>query len=252
MYARVFRDQAGTSFVVDMVAVVLLLSPALHPAAIPMPGLVLWAWERPEDLRFIDSATTGVAYLAATVDLQVDGTARFHFRQQPLRIPKDTSTIAVVRIESPPRYVFPDPALIAASLAQISQRQDLKGLQIDYDARVSERNFYRALLDDLRRKTRLPIGITALASWCDGDQWLSGQPLSEAVPMFFRMGPGESKGMSVRASGCRDSIGLSTDEAWPAGRPKGLRDAARVYVFNPHPWTKSDYDIVVGRVKDWK
>ena len=216
-----------------------------------MPGLVLWAWERPEDLRFIDSATTGVAYLAATVDVQVDGTARFHPRQQPLRLPRNTSLIAVIRIESPPRYVLPDPAGFADSLAGITQQQDVKALQIDYDARASERGFYRALLAELRRKTRLPIGITALASWCSGDRWIDGQPLAEAVPMFFRMGQSESRNMSINAPGCNHSIGLSTDEAWPANRPRGLRADARIYVFNPHAWTKTDYEGVVRRVKEW-
>ena len=217
-----------------------------------MPGLVLWAWERPEDLRFIDSATTGVAYLAATVDLQPDGTARFHVRQQPLRVPKDASLTAVVRIESPLRYIFPNAARLAAGIANASQRRDVKALQIDFDARASERSFYRAFLVELRRGTRLPIGITALASWCDGDSWINGQPLSEAVPMFFRMGGSESKDMSVNAPGCSHSIGLSTDEVWPSSRPKGLREGARIYVFNPHAWTKPEYDRVVRHVKEWK
>ena len=217
-----------------------------------MPGLVLWAWERPEDLTFIDPSTTGVAYLAATIDLQFNGTLQLHSRRQPLRLPNQASVIAVVRLESPARYVFPDPAAIAAVLAQIAQRRNLKALQIDYDARASERGFYRALLSDLRRRTNLPVGITALASWCDGDRWFDDQPLSEAVPMFFRMGRNESKDMSVAAPGCRASIGLSTDEQWPSTRPHGLHKDARVYVFNPHPWARSDYDQVVQRLKEWR
>jgi hypothetical protein len=217
-----------------------------------MPGLVLWAWERPEDLRFIDAKSTGVAYLAATIEVQLDGMTRFHLRQQPLRVPKDASLIAVVRIESPPRYVFGDPAWFAANLAGIIPQHDVKALQIDYDARASERTFYRALLAELHRKTSLPIGITALASWCRGDQWINGQPLAEAVPMFFRMGRNESKNMSVNAPGCSHSIGLSTDEPWPVYRPVGLRSSARIYVFNPHAWTKSAYENVVRRVAEWK
>ena len=228
------------------------ISPWQRPAALPMPRLVLWAWERPEDLRFIDPATTGVAYLAATVDLQPDGTARVHARQQPLRVPSDTSRAAVVRIESPPRYQFADPASLATILAGIAQQPDIQALQIDYDARASERNFYRDLLADLRTRTTLPIGITALASWCAGDAWLQGQPLSDAVPMFFRMGFRESKSMAVESRECTHSIGLSTDESWPEHRPIGLHPDARIYVFNPHPWTSADYDRVVRRVKEWK
>jgi len=70
--------------------------------------------------------------------------------------------------------------------------------------------------------------------------------------MFFRMGSGESKNMSVSAAACTASIGLSTDETWPVYRPHGLRDAARIYVFNPHAWTKADYDLVVRHVSQWR
>ena len=231
---------------------IFLSSLANRPQRVSLPRLVLWAWERPEDLQFIDPSTTAVAYLAATAEIQQNGAVQFHFRRQPLRVPKSTSLIAVVRIESLPRYAFANSDQLAASLAQIPEGDNVKELQIDYDARASERNFYRTLLTDLHRQTRVPIGITALASWCDGDQWLSDEPLSEAVPMFFRMGQNESKEMSVHTSACSDSIGLSTDEAWPRHRPKGLRSGARVYVFNPHSWTKAEYDLVVRKAKDWE
>jgi hypothetical protein len=246
------RKAKPVLLLLGIVTAALLLTLAMRPARISMPGLVLWAWERPEDLRFINAATTGVAFLAATIDLQADGTPRSHFRQQPLRFPKDAAVIAVVRIESPPRYVLPDPEPIASSIAQIARQQGLRGLQIDYDARASERGFYRDLLARVRRRAQVPIGITALASWCDGDPWIEGQVLSDAVPMFFRMGPGESKDMPIRASGCRGSIGLSTDEAWPSGRPLGLSREARIYLFNPHPWTKVAYDAVLRRVQEWR
>jgi hypothetical protein len=251
LFAARDRIVRPVRFILPVVGAILLFSLWQRPG-IPAPTLVLWAWERPEDLRFIDSATTGVAYLAATVNLQLDGTARFHVRQQPLRVPENASLIAVVRIESPRQYVFADPARLAASLAKIAEDQDAKALQIDYDARASERSFYRGILAELRRKTRLPIGITALASWCAGDQWIDSRPLSEVVPMFFRMGQSESKNMSVSAAACSASIGLSTDETWPVKRPKGLRDGARIYMFNPHAWTKSDYDVVVRQVKEWR
>ncbi|HET6861920.1 MAG TPA: hypothetical protein VFH91_02705, partial [Pyrinomonadaceae bacterium] len=32
-----------------------------------VPQTVVWAWERPEDLKFIDPAKIGVAYLAKTI-----------------------------------------------------------------------------------------------------------------------------------------------------------------------------------------
>src|SRR4029079_17881342 len=38
-----------------------------------MPALVLWAWDRDDDLSFIDTRDTAVAYLAATVILRGEG-----------------------------------------------------------------------------------------------------------------------------------------------------------------------------------
>jgi hypothetical protein len=232
--------------------VVLFCSVAPHPPAIAVPGLVLWAWERPENLRFIDPATTGVAYLAATIELQRDGSARFHFRRQPLRVAPRVALIAVIRIESPARYVFPEPRGVALGIASVARGRELKALQIDYDARASEKPFYRALLNELRRQTDLPIGITALASWCAGDQWFGGEPLSEAVPMFFRMGRSESKDMPIGAPACRSSIGVSTDEPWPEHPPAGLRNQPRIYVFNPGVWTEAEYQAVARRAEGWK
>jgi hypothetical protein len=37
-----------------------------------MPPKILWAWERPEDLRFLDAEKFGVAFLAQTLILQND------------------------------------------------------------------------------------------------------------------------------------------------------------------------------------
>src|SRR5262249_12637984 len=37
-----------------------------------LPPLMLWAWDRTDDLRFLDTADTGVAFLAATVTLRGD------------------------------------------------------------------------------------------------------------------------------------------------------------------------------------
>src|SRR5439155_3985440 len=58
-------------------------------------------------------------------------------------------------------------------------------LEIDFDARASEREFYRAILLDLRRvlPASMPLSITALASLCECDGWISGIPVTEAVPM---------------------------------------------------------------------
>jgi hypothetical protein len=117
-------------------------------------------------------------------------------------------------------------------------------LQIDFDARHSERAFYRALLTRLRRDLppRFPLSITALASWCLEDAWIEDLPVDEAVPMLFRMGPDGpairtalQRGRRFSLPQCRTSVGLSLDE--PNVRT-GALDV--VYMFSPRPWAAVD------------
>src|SRR5262249_15095324 len=66
-----------------------------------IPRLVLWAWEMPEHLDFIDPARVGVAYLDQTVYVGSDGQVRSRSRRQPMQVPSGTEVIAVVRVEMP-------------------------------------------------------------------------------------------------------------------------------------------------------
>ena len=115
-------------------------------------------------------------------------------------------------------------------------------IQIDFDALRSERGFYRDLLGDLRSRlpASIPLSMTALASWCLDDDWISGLPVDEAVPMLYRMGPDARAittylrgGGEFGPSSSRNSVGLSLD-----AQIAGLSSAGkRVYLFSPHPWT---------------
>src|SRR6266480_6761022 len=58
-----------------------------------MPRVILWAWERPTDLRFINPKETGVAFLARTIRLR-SGEVEVRPRLQPLNLPDGTSVIA--------------------------------------------------------------------------------------------------------------------------------------------------------------
>ncbi len=87
--------------------------------AMHLPRVMLWAWERPQDLRFIDPHTTGVAFLAGTVEIRsleaestrsaastesaasAESTVVLHPRLQPLLVPPGTALMAVVRLETP-------------------------------------------------------------------------------------------------------------------------------------------------------
>jgi hypothetical protein len=224
----------------------------LKSRADEIPPTVLWAWERPEDLRFVDSRETGVAFLSRTVYLRGEETV-VRPRLQPLEVRPQTFLVAVVRIETDRRdRPALSPAQIEKTVAAANEAANAKGvraLQIDFDAVVSERDFYRSLLSALREKLpeRTPLSITALASWCLGDNWLAGLDVDEAVPMLFRMGVDERRvrefldaGGEFREPRCQGSAGLSTDEKLHLARRP-----ARRYVFSPRAWTEESARAVI-------
>jgi hypothetical protein len=235
----------GALLVVASLVSGLALSPAGAGVQRPqprdgLPRLMLWAWERPTDLRSLD-AGTGVAFLAQTLILR-GGLVQTVPRRNPLLVPDHTALVAVTRIESAhsgaaaPATV----AAIAAAVAGTMSLPQVRGVQIDFDAAESERPFYRALLQEVRHALGrgVPLSITALASWCAQDRWMSGLPVDEAVPMLFRMGPvhapyvGLARSTAAAAIECRGALGTSLDE------PLHVRAAGRrVYVFNASAWT---------------
>ena len=107
---------------------------------VDMPPLVLWAWDRDDDLSFIDIRDTAVAYLAATVILRGESVflaPRYH----PLAPPKGSRLVAVAHIEvdrhEPPVVSDAQARDLAATLAALP--------------RISRGNFFRSTS---RRKRR--------------------------------------------------------------------------------------------------
>jgi hypothetical protein len=165
-----------------------------------------------------------------------------------------TVLMAVVRIESQPGLGHagePAPRIaVERAMLDATELHGVRALQIDFDARASEREFYRAVLLDLRRvlPASMPLSITALASWCEFDGWISGIPVTEAVPMLFRMGAESYRaGGDFRVDACRTSLGISTDEPLreiPRGR--------RIYLFHPRSWTAGELRAALQEVKRWQ
>jgi hypothetical protein len=158
--------------------------------------------------------------------------------------------MAVVRVESGGHAAGADATRTAAAIANAAAIPSVRALQVDFDAVASERAFYRTMLWDLRRRlpAQMPLSITALASWCESDGWISGLPVDEAVPMLFRMGPDRySPGADFSGELCRSSVGISTDEL-PARIPAGRR----VYVFHPRSWSEDDEQALLRKVGRWQ
>jgi hypothetical protein len=214
-----------------------------------LPPRTLWAWERPEDLRTIDPQTTAIAWLDQTLLLGAHVVSEP--RRQSLTYPTSATRIAVVRIETLPGAML-DAAQEQQALSLLLKSARLPGiaaLQIDFDATRSQRGFYSVLLKDLRRQmpAKLPLSITALASWCSYDDWIATLPVDEAVPMLFRMepdrryAPADVPQFRIREPLCMGSVGVSTHEAWPeqmAGK--------RIYIFADRGW-REDLSLLADR-----
>ena len=268
---------------------------APSPRMARLPNIYLWAWERPEDLRFLGGKRTGVAFLAKTLYVRTssdsdgeDGmdSVVVRPRMQPLRIEPGTPLMALVRIETvtrpgtstyagrrelPSNFSDKQLARVADEIVATTNLPDVNAVQIDFDATLSEHNFYRALLIKVRKRlpNEMPLSITALASWCIGDRWLEQLPpgtIDEAAPMLFRMGAGEkeivnyiSSGKDFGVAACGNSLGLSTDETFSrdllSGKlafDTGNRGSTRVYVFNAQPWDRTQAEATLKEIESWR
>lgn len=218
-----------------------------------MPPKIVWAWERPEDLRFLDPQKFGVAFLAQTLTLQTDEVV-FRPRRQPLDLPENVYLIAVTRIETQkeaskrPTFSAEQRRKLAGLIKKTLDLPNVRAVQTDFDVVVSERKFYRELINDLRQNLpeNAPLTMTSLASWCVGDNWFNDFPVDEAVPMAFEMGADSERIRDYLAKGsdwneplCRGSYGISVDDPLVNVNFKPNR---RFYYFKSSAWQKSDLE----------
>ncbi len=220
-----------------------------------MPPKILWAWERKEDLRFLDVKKFGVAFLAQTLTLSEDE-VQFRPRRQPLELPENIYVIAVTRIETRqdgarrPNFSDEQRKKLVSLIKKTLELPNVKAIQTDFDVRLSERKFYRELINDLKKELpeNTPLTITSLASWCVGDHWFNDFPIDEAVPMAFEMGADSERIRSFLAKGndwneplCRGSYGISIDDPLTNTNFKPNR---RFYYFKSSAWEKSDLEKI--------
>ena len=219
--------------------------PRAEPISTTAPQLILWAWERPTDLRFIDIRQVGVAFLAKSILLTADEVVT-RPRLQSLELAEGTRLIAVARIETDREQKadlsIRQREIVTRAIMDMASLPNVSEVQIDFDATQSERIFYRGLITEVRQ--RLPrqvrLSITALASWCMYDDWIADLPIDEAVPMLFRMAADGKQianllnaGDDFKVAPCRQSYGISLDEQ----RPRLFPDR-KLFVFNPDAWTE--------------
>lgn len=223
-----------------------------------MPRIILWAWERPEDLRFLDSKKYGAAFLSETLVLR-DDKVIFNPRRQPLKVSPNTYLIAVTRIETDkanrPTLSDSQKSEVVSYVKQTLGMPNVKAVQIDFDALASEREFYQSLVSNLKKElpAATPLTITALASWCASDNWFGDLPVDEAVPMAFQMGADDRPIRAFLANGsdwreplCRKSYGIGLNEPLEAD----FKLNRRFFIFNSNPngWKAADLERLPGGV----
>jgi hypothetical protein len=187
-----------------------------------------------------------VAFLARSISWR-DGQVTSRPRYQPLVVNPGTVMMAVVRLDAN-GGPMPDPEAIVPDLLKAASGPRVGALEIDFDARASEREWYADLLRRTRSRLSVPLTITALASWCLADPWIRALPVVDAVPMLFRMGPGEPHEVREFSTDvCRSSLGISTDEA-----PLTAAHGRRLFVYHPQSWTPEAYRGAIELARRWR
>ncbi len=170
-----------------------------------------------------------------------------------------TPLLAVVRLEAGvkplPAYTARQIQSMAATMAGLVESSRAGGLQIDYDATASEREFYRLLLDETRVALGdRPLSMTALVSWCLEDAPLLSAQVDEVVPMLFQLGVPDADRLkargaagALRSKSCAAAVGVSTDEPTPS-----LGAGRRVYIFNPSGWTPAAAKRALSEIPQWR
>jgi hypothetical protein len=221
-------------------------------------SVIVWVWERPENLYFLKDKNVTFAYLSGTVT-KTNEDLVYYPRRQPLRIPDDSNTTAVVRIEDrSDDHKFTDEDLVDISdyvAKSCLEKTSNISCQLDFDAVESQIDFYKKLVINVREKLpqNIKLSITALVSWCTNEiPWFNGLPVDEAVPMFFRLGKEENlywkkieEGNLKLDVSCQKSIGIATDEPLPH---KIYLENKPIYIFNNKYWSPANWAIIKSEI----
>lgn len=252
-YARLFGRYAALAGVAALSTLPAASpGPRRHPALDAIPKVVLWAWERPEDMQWLPVGV-GVAYLDTTIEL-ADREARVRRRQHRMVAPDHAAVIPVVHVDvsrqHPPLRTDAQINSVVDAVLTAALHGNRHVVQLDFEVRSSQREFLSRTVSAIRQ--RLPrdyaLSVTALASWCAGDYWLDHLDADEIVPMAFHMARDslvirallDERG-SFQQRRCRDAIGFATNE------PPTWGTASRQYIFSPSPWTVDAWLLFSGR-----
>ncbi len=221
----------------------LLAACALAAAPLPCAAQVAWLWD---EARLPAWSAREAAVLQRHILLSG---ARVLTRPRMRRAALQAHTLVTpvvhvqVSIVDPPTDIEASRAAILRAMQQAAAASTSGRVQLDMEARPSQRVFYRSLVRELRDTLppSIKLSVTALAWWCRSPQWLDGLAADEVVPMFFRMGKdGAALRRLLQSSAstlhprCRDgSAGFSPQEPVPVQVSDRYQ---RTYWFDYHAW----------------
>jgi hypothetical protein len=208
--------------------------------------IILWSWQCKNDFRFLDQTLiNSIAPLVATFFINKKG---YHVEAQKNAIilpKKKLKIIAVFRFEI---TSIPDVCHIQSIVKTIvSLTKPDQEIQIDFDAKVSQRVFYKAFLDELY-KERKNLSITALASWCfkrKSNEWIESLPIRYAVPMLYNLGA--LKNIIIRnfltekkIDKCKEYVGLHMTNIIDTNQ--------KIFLFSDHLWKAEDFKSIFKNI----
>ncbi|RYE06205.1 MAG: hypothetical protein EOP33_03130 [Rickettsiaceae bacterium] len=208
--------------------------------------IVLWSWERYEDLSYIDTLTTAVAPLIATFIINDKEELYTKLRLNVYKIPLLTNVIPVFRIEMQSTNLNNKTVhQLVTEIISLSKTGQL--IQLDFDVTLSQRNIYKEIINQLVNYNR-EVSITALASLCTYDSWLDSLPIKFAVPMLYNIkdndrGLKESKALFARlghwrTKKCQGYIGILRSDIIE------VNSSHTLFIFNNSAWTKDHYNEI--------
>lgn len=154
----------------------------------------------------------------------------------------------VVHVEvstiKPPIDIESRRAMIMRAMHEAAELSTSGWVQLDMEARPSQRLFYRSLVRQLRGELppQIKLSVTALAWWCRSPAWLDDLSADEVVPMFFRMGKDsthlrdivEHSPATLHPS-CRNAAGFSPQEPFA---PQVAARYRKAYWFDRYAWKR--------------
>jgi len=166
--------------------------------------------------------------------------------RQPL-LPPGTLVTPVLHVEvstvNPPQHLEQRTPLILQALREAAAASSSGWVQLDMEAKPSQRELYRALVHDARAMLppQIHLSVTALGWRCRSPAWLDGLAADEVVPMFFRMGRDsaalraivEQSPQTLHPSCRSGSAGFSPQEAFA---PEVTQRYQKIYWFDRHAW----------------